>query len=612
MSSLSTSNRTAVYKVVLIGDGGVGKTTLVKRLLTGAFYKAYNATLGVEVHVLRFTTNHGYICLNIWDCAGSEKFRGLGDGYYLGAQGAILMYDTTDLRTYDNISKWDVELTRVLSIRIPTVLIGAKSDVIVKHPLTFHVEGDYKISSKNDNLHKLWEPLIDLMRQLTGHKDLTILDNTELSQTAPVSTIGRAVLREGADLNAFSKAAEEAIAAKAETLATKLFAGKHAEMLADIQDLQSERDNLISLLAKAEQENVKQSDIIRCQDATIANMFTQIKELNSQDNSRLLGTVNSLQFIVSNLERTASNLKGELAAEKHDHASTKNDLTAANDTIRCSEATIANIRDQIIKGLTTDRDQRRDQVVKVMTLMGNLEQENVKQSDTIRCSEATIANMCDQIKDLKSRLAVTTDNANALQMHLRNATHDLQIEKDTLADFKTIYHRILDDLVKLKNELSDENYSNQVPTPEVVKQNEGISNPIIAKMCDQIKGLKSQLAAVTTTTNNSVSNEELSRQLHNTKHFLRIAKDQIVAYKTLHSRVFDDILKLWKELSPVKPDESTGDKISSESDATHYANTEIEFIRLQIKNLNDKLAEEQEKYRALSAVARSYIDLTTK
>ena len=69
------------FKLVLVGDGGVGKTTFVKRHLTGEFEKKYVATLGVEVHPLEFSTNLGQIIFNVWDTAGQEKFGGLRDGY---------------------------------------------------------------------------------------------------------------------------------------------------------------------------------------------------------------------------------------------------------------------------------------------------------------------------------------------------------------------------------------------------------------------------------------------------------------------------------------------------------------------------------------------------
>lgn len=69
------------FKLVIAGDGGVGKTTFVKRHVTGEFVKQYVATIGAEVTPMTFTTNRGVIRFNVWDTAGQEKYAGLRDGY---------------------------------------------------------------------------------------------------------------------------------------------------------------------------------------------------------------------------------------------------------------------------------------------------------------------------------------------------------------------------------------------------------------------------------------------------------------------------------------------------------------------------------------------------
>ncbi len=83
MAAAGAGDEMPTFKLVLVGDGGTGKTTFVKRHLTGEFEKKYVATLGVEVHPLVFNTNRGAIRFNVWDTAGQEKFGGLRDGYYI-------------------------------------------------------------------------------------------------------------------------------------------------------------------------------------------------------------------------------------------------------------------------------------------------------------------------------------------------------------------------------------------------------------------------------------------------------------------------------------------------------------------------------------------------
>lgn len=71
---MQANNQVPTFKLLLVGDGGTGKTTFVKRHLTGEFEKRYIATVGVEVRPLRFNTTRGPICFEVWDTAGQEKF----------------------------------------------------------------------------------------------------------------------------------------------------------------------------------------------------------------------------------------------------------------------------------------------------------------------------------------------------------------------------------------------------------------------------------------------------------------------------------------------------------------------------------------------------------
>jgi GTP-binding nuclear protein Ran len=164
------------FKLVLVGDGGVGKTTFVKRHLTGEFEKKYVATLGVEVHPLGFTTNRGPITFNVWDTAGQEKFGGLRDGYYIQGQCAIIMFDVTSRITYKNVPTWHKDLVRVCE-NIPIVLCGNKVDIkdrkVKAKAITFHRKKNlqyYDISAKSN--YNFEKPFLWLARKLAGDANL--------------------------------------------------------------------------------------------------------------------------------------------------------------------------------------------------------------------------------------------------------------------------------------------------------------------------------------------------------------------------------------------------------------------------------------------------------
>jgi len=170
----------AEYKLVLVGDGGVGKTTFVKRHLTGEFEKKYIATLGVEVHPMPFHTSKGQILFNVWDTAGQEKLGGLRDGYYIGGHSGIVMFDVCSRITYQNVPKWYKDLVRVCE-NIPIVLVGNKVDVkdrkVKAKQIVFHRKKNlqyYDISAKSNYQYE--KPFVWLLRRLTNEPQLSLVE----------------------------------------------------------------------------------------------------------------------------------------------------------------------------------------------------------------------------------------------------------------------------------------------------------------------------------------------------------------------------------------------------------------------------------------------------
>ncbi|KAK5074122.1 GTP-binding nuclear protein gsp1/Ran [Lithohypha guttulata] len=184
------------FKLVLVGDGGTGKTTFVKRHLSGEFEKKYIATQGVEVHPLGFTTNLGQIQFDVWDTAGQEKFGGLRDGYYINGQCAIIMFDVTSRITYKNVPNWHRDVVRVCE-NIPIVLCGNKVDVkerkVKAKTITFHRKKNlqyYDISAKSN--YNFEKPFLWLARKLVGNSSLEFVAAPALAP--PEVTVDQATL----------------------------------------------------------------------------------------------------------------------------------------------------------------------------------------------------------------------------------------------------------------------------------------------------------------------------------------------------------------------------------------------------------------------------------
>ncbi|KAJ8271230.1 hypothetical protein COCON_G00100890 [Conger conger] len=163
------------FKLVLVGDGGTGKTTFVKRHLTGEFEKKYVATLGVEVHPWSSTPTGGHQVQRVGHGRPGEVW-GLRDGYYIQAQCAIIMFDVTSRVTYKNVPNWHRDLVRVCE-NIPIVLCGNKVDIkdrkVKAKNIVFHRKKNlqyYDISAKSN--YNFEKPFLWLARKLIGDPNL--------------------------------------------------------------------------------------------------------------------------------------------------------------------------------------------------------------------------------------------------------------------------------------------------------------------------------------------------------------------------------------------------------------------------------------------------------
>ena len=118
------------FKVIVVGDIAVGKTTLIGRFVTGSFSREYKATIGVDIFTKKMTADRErQVSLQLWDIAGQTSFQQFRQSFFTKARGALLVYDLTVPSSLENIQKsWIVDIERITG-QIPLVLIGNKVDL---------------------------------------------------------------------------------------------------------------------------------------------------------------------------------------------------------------------------------------------------------------------------------------------------------------------------------------------------------------------------------------------------------------------------------------------------------------------------------------------------
>jgi len=118
------------FKVVLLGEGSVGKTSLFLMFLHQQFNPAHKTTLQATYERKRITLpDKTRVDLNIWDTAGQERFHTLGPIYYRNSHGAILVYDITDANSFERVQNWVKELRKMLGNDVVLVIVGNKIDL---------------------------------------------------------------------------------------------------------------------------------------------------------------------------------------------------------------------------------------------------------------------------------------------------------------------------------------------------------------------------------------------------------------------------------------------------------------------------------------------------
>ncbi|KAL1817902.1 hypothetical protein ACET3Z_020476 [Daucus carota] len=118
-----------LFKVVIIGDSGVGKSNLLSRFTKNEFSLDSKSTIGVEFATRSIRVDDKVVKAQIWDTAGQERYRAITSAYYRGAVGALLVYDVTRHVTFENVERWLKELRDHTDANIVIMLVGNKADL---------------------------------------------------------------------------------------------------------------------------------------------------------------------------------------------------------------------------------------------------------------------------------------------------------------------------------------------------------------------------------------------------------------------------------------------------------------------------------------------------
>jgi len=144
-----------LLKVIILGDSGVGKTSLMNRYVSDNFSQQYKATIGADFLTKEINIEDKAVTLQIWDTAGQERFQSLGTAFYRGADCCILVYSLTDQKTFENLDGWANEFLTHASPQqphdFPFVCIGNKLDLETKRVVE-KTRAEHWIKSRNENI----------------------------------------------------------------------------------------------------------------------------------------------------------------------------------------------------------------------------------------------------------------------------------------------------------------------------------------------------------------------------------------------------------------------------------------------------------------------------
>ena len=125
----STFEYEYLFKILLVGNSNVGKSSLFLRFVDEIWKENFVPTIGVDFKIKSIKIDNKIIKLQIWDTAGQERFRSILSSYYKGANGILLLYDITNVNSFKSLSNWLIDIEKNSSKNVKKILIGNKCDL---------------------------------------------------------------------------------------------------------------------------------------------------------------------------------------------------------------------------------------------------------------------------------------------------------------------------------------------------------------------------------------------------------------------------------------------------------------------------------------------------
>ena len=167
-----------LYKVIIIGDTGVGKSNILSRYVKDEFSSNSKSTVGVELGIKFLKIKNTNTKIQIWDTAGQERYKAITSSYFKGSNGCFIVYDITSESSFNNIENWYAEIQKETSKDIPILLVGNKCDLEDERKVPIE-KGKEKARNlncaffetsalKKINIEKIFEELVNNIYEKTG------------------------------------------------------------------------------------------------------------------------------------------------------------------------------------------------------------------------------------------------------------------------------------------------------------------------------------------------------------------------------------------------------------------------------------------------------------